>query len=321
MADTTTAAKAIKQVVSDPVVRGIYTYDNEDPASFWNIFGPQETSEGGASHEGTLQTSAFAGVARAEGDQHSAVQTLAYSRPLLSYASCMFDGTRTVTDHLKAALKGDQAAWWPVVAREAMEMMKGIVDSFHGRWLGATYDGIRLAVAATGTYRGLDHAAVTGWDSYSRTVSAALALEHLDTARQNLLDNERRKAGGFTDILWPLNQESAYLRLVGPGVRTSVNVMVPNGAQPTVDLGDSRETVRYGGRTCLALPDLLDTTALFVQRGDFKIIARESEAGNGGWHVQESMPGQGHYASMNLAGMFLLICEDPYRQGVLLGLA
>jgi hypothetical protein len=318
MATTTTATLAVKQVVSDPVVRGVFTYDNDDPASFWKIFGPQETSEGGASNEGTLQTAAFAGVARVEGDAHSAVQELSFSRPILSYASCMFDGTIMATDHLKAALKGDIAAWWPVLAREVMELMKGIVDSFHGRWLGATYDGLRLAVSATGTYWGLDHAAVTGWASASRTVSAALNLPDMDGLRTTLLDNERRKAGGFNKILWPVNQEANYLRMIGPGVRTSVTVNVPNGEQPRVDLGDSREVVRYGGRDCVSLPDLLDTSIFFLNTGDFSIIARESEAGNGGWKVGPSNPDSAHREDTNIAGMFLLKCRDPFRQGVLL---
>lgn len=318
MATTTTHTLAIKQVVSDPVVRGVFTYDTEDPASFWKIFGPQQVSEGGASHEGTLQTAAFAGVSRVEGDAHSAVQELSFSRPLLSYASTMFDATIMATSHLKAALKGDVAAWWPALSEQVMEAMRGIVDSFHGRWLGATYDGIRLAVSATGTYRGLDHAAVTGWASASTTVSAALSLTPMDNMRTTLLDNERRKMGGYTNILWPLNQEANYQRIIGPGSRTAITVNVPNGEQPRIDLGDNRETVLYGGRTCIALPDLLDTSIFFINRNDWKIIARESEAGNGGWAVGPSNPNAAHRDDTNLAAMFLLICDDPFRQGVLL---
>lgn len=309
MANTTTAANAITPVVPPEIIRGIFTND-----TFFQVF-EQQISDGDTSYRWNLRTSGVTGQTAVESDPFAAEDSNAYSRPVLAYR--LFQSTCGNSDHLKAALKNNQAAYWDALGEEVAEAVEGVKDAIMTQWLGSAGEGILLAVDSTGTYATLDHATITGWASYEDTTSAALSYAMLDDMRESLRDNDRRpKMRKQYIMLAPENQITNYTRLSGPGVRDGFQHFTPSGQQPNPDIGQNVYEAKFGSVPFIGVPDMNDNTIIQCCADDCKIVVQERTSGDGGW-VFEEVPRGGFHTLINVSWFGLFVVKDPYRCGKL----
>lgn len=305
MANLTTAANSLSPVIDPEIVRGIYTND-----TFRSIF-ETITSEGGDSFDWNLMTSGVTGVVATESDAFTAEDSSAYSRPVLAYR--LYQATAGESDHLKAAKKNNQAAYWDSMEVDVQEAIEGVNDAIMTQWLGSAGEGILLAVDATGTYAGLAHNTTTGWDSLEDTTSAALSYAMLDDQHEGLRDNERRMAKGTRRAyIAPENQITNLTRLSGPGVRDSFMHVTPSGQVPNPDIGQDVENARFRGAPWIGIPDMNDNTIINLPIDRCKIINHEREPGDGGWQFEE-VPRGGFHTLINVSWFGLFVVKDPFR--------
>ena len=308
MADLTTAANAIKTIVDETVVRGIFTNDE-----LRSIF-PSKASRGGTTKNWHLLTSGVAGQATQDGASYAAVDSNAYQRATLSYR--LYDATIGISSGLRAALLNNLASYFDAIVRETQEAINGVNDAAATQWLGASVEGLLLAIDSTGTYAGQSHSGVTGWNSYEDTTAAALSHAMLDDMRENLRTTERR--GRPNLILSAENQISNYTRLSGPGQRQSFVTQTMPGVQPQSDIGENRDNAGFGGMPWIGLADLDASTILMLPRECIEITNHERTAGDGGWETVDVPPG-GHTQQVNVSYYGLISCLDPFRCGKLSG--
>lgn len=310
MATTTTLANDIQVIVSSDVVTGFFRNDE-----FFSMF-TQLKSGTDTSYRWHVLTAGLTGTLKAEGDAFSAAQATTNSRATLGYH--LHDSTIRVTDHLRAALgPRNEGSYWQSLAVEVIQARKAVQQAIMTRWLGATAgtDGLQLAIDSTGTYAGLDHAAITGWDSVETAVGGLLSYAALDDQRETLRDNPRRSASNL--CLFPENQVTNFTRLSGPGIR---NTFVLNAAEGSnnFNIGAADTGLKFGNCDIKGVAELTDTVILCMKKEDATIRYRERQTGDFGW-ASEEIPRGGFQTDVNVSWFGHLCLRDPFRAAKLTG--
>lgn len=310
MATTTTLANDIGLLVSQEVVQGIFRNDE--------FFSQFQMVQAGAdtNHRWHVITAGLTGTLKAEGDAFSAAQNTTNSRAALGYHR--HDAVIRVTDDLLASLGPNNSnSYWQGLAQEVIHARKAVQQAIMTRWLGATAgtDGLQLAIDSTGTYAGLDHAAITGWASSETAVNAVLSYAALDDMLETLRDDPRRSKPDL--FLMPENQITNYTRLSGPGVRQTFMQVGANGGN-NFDIGPLG-VQSFSGVPMLGVGELTDTVILAIKRGDATIRWRDDgRGGSMGWGTEE-IPRGGYATDIAINWYGHLGYSDPYRAGKLTG--
>lgn len=309
MATTTTLANDIGVICATDVVQGFFRNDE-----FFSKF-PQEQAPADTSYRWHILTAGLTGTLKSEGDAFSAVQSTTNSRAALGYHT--HDSTISVTDDLLAALGPNGSnSYWQGLGEEVMQQRKAIQQAVMTRWLGSTAgtDGLQLAVDATNTYAGLDHAAITGWASVDTAISGPLTYAALDDHLETLRDDPRRSR----PFLWlmPENQVTNYTRLQGPGVRQTMNIASPGGQGNTFDLLPSGGQAA-GGIPIMGVAELTDTVIIALG-GDVRIRYRSRAVGDagGGW-ASEPIARGGFVTAVNMSWQGHICVKEPRLCGIL----
>lgn len=309
MATTTTLANDIGVIVSTDVVQGIFRNDE-----FFSLFSmTQATAD--TNHRWHVITAGLTGTLKAEGDAFSAAQNTTNSRASLGYHR--HDAVIRITDDLRASLGPNNSnSYWQGLAQEVMHARKAVQQAIMTRWLGSTAgtDGLQLAIDSTGTYAGLDHAAITGWASLETAINAALTLAALEDHLESLRDDPRRSRPELW--LMPENQITNYTRLSGPGVRQTF-VANPMSQGNNYDIGPTGVQV-CGGVPIVGVAELTDTVILALKRSDAMIRYRDDGRGSLGWGTEE-VPRGGYATDVAINWYGHLCYMDPYRAGKLTG--
>lgn len=309
MATTTTLANDIGVLVSSDVVTGYFRNDE-----FFKHFAQRKSPED-TTYKWHVKTAGLTGTLKAEGQAFSAAQSTTNSRASLGYH--LHDATIEITDHLRAALgPSNTNSYWNSLALEVIDARQAVQQAIMTRWLGSTAgtDGLQLAIDSTNTYAGLDHAAVTGWDSVDTAVNGDQTYTALDNMRESLRDNPRRSKA--TCILMPENQVTNYTRLSGPGVR---NTFVLNAEQGSNNFNVGAQVdagLMFGDIPIHGVAELTDTVIIFMRQEDFIIQWHERTAGDQGWASEEIARG-GFATQVNVSWFGHAFYRDPYRAGIL----
>jgi hypothetical protein len=288
MATTTTLANDIGVIVGSELVQGFFRNDE-----FFSLF-TQRQAPPDTNYRWHILTAGLTGTLKAEGDAFSAAQSTTNSRAALGYHR--HDAVVSVTDDLRAALgPSNSNSYWQSLAQEVVQARAAVQQAIMTRWLGATAgtDGLQLAIDSTGTYAGLDHAAITGWASTETAVSAALSYAALDDLLETLRDDPIRSKP--TLFLMPENQVTNYTRLSGPGVRQTFNIMSPGGQGNNFDIGPSG-VQSFSNVPIQGVAELTDTVILAIKREDAIIQYRDDGNSVGGGWGSEEIP-RGGYAT------------------------
>lgn len=279
MATTTTLANDIGVIVGSELVQGFFRNDE-----FFSLF-TQRQAPADINYRWHILTAGLTGTLKAEGDAFSAAQSTTNSRAVLSY--CRHDAVVRITDDLRASLGPNNSnSYWQSLAQEVVQARLAVQQAVMTRWLGSTAgtDGLLLAIDSTGTYAGLDHAAITGWAATEVNHNAALSYAGLDDLLETMRDDPIRSKPDL--FLMPENQITNYTRLSGPGVRQTF-VQNAQGNGNNFDIGPSG-TQSFSGVPIVGVAELTDTVILAIRRQDAVIQYRDDGMGvGGGWGVEE----------------------------------
>lgn len=311
MATTTTLANDIGLIVSSELVQGFFRNDE-----FFSLF-RQTQAPPDTSYRWSVLTAGLTGTLKAEGDAFSAAQSTTDSRAVLGYHR--HDSVVRVTDDLRAALGPSNAnSYWQSLAEQVMQARKAVQQIIMTRWLGATAgtDGIQLAIDSTGTYAGLDHAAITGWAATETPVNAAQSYAALDDLLETLRDDPIRSKP--TLWLFPENQITNYTRLSGAGVRQTLNIVSAGGEGNSFDIGPSGQQ-SFSRVPIVGVAELTDTVILAIVREDAVIQYRDDGLGQGlGWGTEE-IPRGGYQTDVAINWYGHLCYKRPRYAGKLTG--
>lgn len=310
MATTTTLANDIGVIVGSELIQGFFRNDE-----FFSLFAQRQAPPDTNYHWHVL-TAGMTGTLKAEGDAFSAAQSTTNSRAALGYHR--HDATFRVTDDLRAALgPSGSNSYWQSLAQEVMQARAAVQQAIMTRWLGSTAgtDGLQLAIDSTGTYAGLDHAAITGWASTETAVNAVLSYAALDDLLETLRDDPIRSRP--TMFLMPENQVTNYTRLSGAGVRTTF-MQSAQGNGNNFDIGPSGQQ-SFSGIPIVGVAELTDTVILAIPREQIMIQYRDDgNSSGGGWGSEEIARG-GFQTDINVNWYGHIIVPAPRYCGKLTG--
>lgn len=306
MATLTTAAASFRAAFTGEVADEIFR--NSDPFSLF-----QSRPASGSTESWDLKTGAATGGTFAEGGAFSAAENNTYSIPALARGH--WQATFSVTEDLEATMAISNARVFDAVGLEAAGALAAVYDQATTEMLGATGMGIQLAVDSTGTYAGLDHAAITGWNASENNLAGALTIAALQNALETLVNVERAQPGTAPDLLLTApNQITNYLNLAGPGAGTSLVRYTRTGAGDAspANVGDERELAMFGTMPIQAVRDLTNTIWLMVKR-DLFYIAFWNPSGAVNGILTQDVPKSGHQTETNIAMTAALVCRRPFH--------
>lgn len=306
MATRTTAASSFREAFTGLIADE--TFRNRDPFGYF----PMKPASGDT-EKWILKTAGATGGTFGEGGAFSAVESNAYSEP--EVARGRWQATWGVTEDLEATMAIGNARVFDAVSLEAQGALAAVFDQATTEMLGTTGMGIQLAIDSTGTYAGLNHATITGWDARENAVGGALTVAVLQNAQEALVDVERGQDGLFPD--WNTcapNQITNYLNLAGPGATTSLVRYLRTGVRDAAvaNVGDEREMAFFGQMPIAPMRDLTNTIWLMFRK-ELVYIAFWNPPGAVAGLLTQDIPKTGHQREVNIAMYAALVVTRPFH--------